>query len=615
MANLRLSREIYSTPNTYIEASSEYDGNVGENVLTAPTSLKWVANSDTTEYLYGDLGENKEVTFVSLLGVNFSQSGTVTIRCRLSVNAFVTSPAYDTTHDSSDVFGDSSVFPLIVNFWPGSEASPITARYWRVDITDSSNPDTRVEIGRVVIGRHWSPSVNMDLGYSLGFVDRSPVNYTTGSIARILKKPKRRTASFIVSHVTRAERINLAKAATGHEVFLSAYPEIADGGTSEDEEVEQQNTLVGIMQSNVALRALSGTRTGAQITVLEDAAISGGDDADMSALWLRVENNLSDLDDAKTARENLEIETDFARVNMLDNAGMQEWQRSTNSTGNTTDGVKAADRWYIDFTQSASETFSVSKPTQEALGTGIQPVGLIQPIQIDTSAAHGGISLTQRLEEKWIDLATQTCTLSFWFKASAAVTLDDLQLNVRLDNSGTGDTTNNFSPTSVSYSSGDWVRYEGTVAYATPSTTRGSLPYLELRIGSTSSQTARWQGVKIAGIKLEIGAQASRYEARDSAQELAACQRHYQKSAGTNNPGLFVGDVTNTELYYANIWFPTSMHVAPTVALTYYQASRFPTTVGTANNISVDGFLIQKTCNSTGAAGYFRDTWTAATGW
>ena len=610
MANLRLSREIHTNAQNSINFSSEYAGNVAENVLVAPTSLKWISTTDTSEWISGDWGQQKTVSFISLLGVDFSQGGTVTIRARLSTVSNFSTTTYDTTLASTDVHGDSALFPLFVNFWI---SSPVTARYWRIDITDAANTDGRLEIGRVLIGRHFSPTVNMDLGYSLGFVDRSPISYTAGNILKLLQRPKNRLASCTLSHLTQDELVIVNKMVVGHEVFVSAYPEIADGGTADDAEQEQQNTIVGVVQSNVAVRQLSGMRHGTQITIREDGAVGSIPGDSMSAVWLRVDNNLSDLDDAGTARDNLAIGDDIGRPNMLDNAGMQFWQRSESVGALTTSGVKAADRWYIDFTQSASESYSVVKSDVEDLGE--EDYGLIQPIRLGTTAAHGGIALTQRLEEQWLDaVSSKTVALSFWFKAAAAVTLDDIKLAGDLDNAGTGDFSSAFTPSTVSWSSGGLVRYEGTVTLAAISTTRGTDPYLELRIGSTSSQSAQWQTVEIAGIKLEIGDVATRWQAKDPGTDYENCRRHYQASSSTGAENIFSGDVTNTDAYYQPVMLATEMYATPTIAVTNQAATNFPTTASSAASISTKGFWLTRTANGSGA-GLFRDSWTAKTDW
>lgn len=53
--------------------------------------------------------------------------------------------------------------------WAHITAENESARYWRFNINDDNNPDTYVEIGRLVIAGGFQPSVNMSYGAGMGF--------------------------------------------------------------------------------------------------------------------------------------------------------------------------------------------------------------------------------------------------------------------------------------------------------------------------------------------------------------------------------------------------------------------------------------------------------------
>lgn len=46
-------------------------------------------------------------------------------------------------------------------------------RYWRIEIDDTGNSDGWVQIGRVFLGKVWSPAYNMTYGMSIGYSDAS----------------------------------------------------------------------------------------------------------------------------------------------------------------------------------------------------------------------------------------------------------------------------------------------------------------------------------------------------------------------------------------------------------------------------------------------------------
>jgi len=57
-------------------------------------------------------------------------------------------------------------------------AEPVRARYAWVYIEDSGNPAGYVQIGRFLAGQAWSPATNVDPGFSIRWVDPTPVRRT-----------------------------------------------------------------------------------------------------------------------------------------------------------------------------------------------------------------------------------------------------------------------------------------------------------------------------------------------------------------------------------------------------------------------------------------------------
>ena len=336
----------------------------------------------------------------------------------------------------------------------------------------------------------------------------------------------------------------------------------------------------------------------------------------MANIWLSKANNLSDVDSVSAARSNLMLGDDLRRTNLLDNSSFLIAQRGANSTGNTTSGVKALDRWYVDFTQAGSETYTISKETATEIDS--EYTGLIVACGISTTADHGGIALTQRMEDNILSMVSgKTVSLSFWFKSGlGAITLDDIKIAGNLDNSGTGDFSVAFSPASVTYTSGDWLRYEGKATLPDISLARGFDAYLELRIGSTASQPSEWILTRIAAPKLEIGRVSTLWSPTSVPLDRKRCFRHYQRGDNTNhNHVSFYGDVTASNDYLARSYFLDRMYSIPTVTTTHVTSLGFGTTASTALNIGVYGFQALRSSTSTTAGAYFLDNWTAATGW
>lgn len=130
------------------------------------------------------------VGLVALVVHNMSASAKVRIRADDAAD-FLT-PVYDS--------GWVSVWPEGIipqdlleweedNFWLGTISQNAVAgyrapfthylptaapmRYWRIEMDDMSNPDGWVQVGRVFMGKVWSPEYNMKYGMSIGYSDAS----------------------------------------------------------------------------------------------------------------------------------------------------------------------------------------------------------------------------------------------------------------------------------------------------------------------------------------------------------------------------------------------------------------------------------------------------------
>ena len=70
---------------------------------------------------------------------------------------------------------------------------------------------------------------------------------------------------------------------------------------------------------------------------------------------------------------------------------------------------------------------------------------------------------------------------------------------------------------------------------------------------------------EVTGFQLEVGSQATPFEHRSFAEELALCQRYYYGNVGSGLPGF--GRVNSQSMMFG-IHFPIEMRVNPSMALT-----------------------------------------------
>lgn len=82
---------------------------------------------------------------------------------------------------------------------------PVYARYWRVALTDTANPDGYVQIGRGFIGNGWQPAVNYNYGASLGLETTTHIETSLGDVEYFDRHAPRRVFRFTLAWLDAAE--------------------------------------------------------------------------------------------------------------------------------------------------------------------------------------------------------------------------------------------------------------------------------------------------------------------------------------------------------------------------------------------------------------------------
>jgi hypothetical protein len=105
-----------------------------------------------------------------------------------------------------------------------------TARYWRVNISDTTNPDTYVEIGRLIIAGGIQPSVNASYGAQLGWVTSSTRIESDGGAYIHGDRPRRREVRMLLENQSQAEAFGdlwlmHQRAGTTEQVFFVMDPD------------------------------------------------------------------------------------------------------------------------------------------------------------------------------------------------------------------------------------------------------------------------------------------------------------------------------------------------------------------------------------------------------
>ena len=245
------------------------------------------------------------------------------------------------------------------------------------------------------------------------------------------------------------------------------------------------------------------------------------------------------------------------RRNLLINGAFQVWQRGTSSTSFTgsTRGY-IADRWSFRFATSAERSTDV--PEGEAFKYSLKVV---------VASTSPDAFIIQAIEDS-DRFAGQTVTFSYWIKPSESC-------ETRADYWRGGHGTHKLN-------GGVWQKVTNTFVVPSDITVNEFL-YIQFPANKVIT-------FYVTGIQLEIGKVATPFEHRSYGEELALCQRYYQKffdESGSTGQVILMGLASG--LGHIAWWPSVEMRVRPTVGITdttpYWES--FPwNTVGTSLTVS-----------------------------
>ena len=227
----------------------------------------------------------------------------------------------------------------------------------------------------------------------------------------------------------------------------------------------------------------------------------------------------SELMRAETAQEARDF-VSAGRKNLIINGGFDVWQRGTTQSTST---YGSADRW---FCWGANSTFSRSTnvPSQSGFTYSIETSGtptgeyiIAQAIELPGSGNAG------------VFYNGQIITISYYAKSSVnGDTLRDFIGFRDVISSSTNQSVVHNDQSIFHKLTTNWKRYERTYTIGvSPSGTNTSLVIMPR---STSTPSGN---ISITGVQLEVGKNATEFEHRSYGEELALCQRYYEKWSGT----------------------------------------------------------------------------------
>jgi len=283
------------------------------------------------------------------------------------------------------------------------------------------------------------------------------------------------------------------------------------------------------------------------------------------------------------------------RRNLIINGGMEIWQRTSNSAVTGATGLKfGPDRWM--FEEGCNDLVTtLTRSTDVPLDQGFRYSFQLSPSTVESALNSNDFAQYMYFVEgydfapaQWGTINAKPCTLSFWFKTNMGG-----QHYVSFTSFSGVDTWS----TSIRSTMNVWEHHVITV----PPPMTGTWNYevgrgLEIRIGLMRSasvvqaNSGQWfhggsnyngfadahsdwafntaHSAYLTGVQLEIGSQATPFEHRPYAEELALCQRYYWKlDNGTNQAGgQWLYNIDDNDSYRrVTVNHPVPMRGSPSV--------------------------------------------------
>lgn len=172
-------------------------GNVQNRYLSQPA----ISVNDSTSSTVIKIDTGSASTWVGLVALvrhNLSSAATVRIR------------ADDSGTMSSPYLYDSGVLSAYIGQDYAHAWWDVQARYWQIDIADTSNPAGQISIGRVMIGPTVHPAAGPDFGVSLAIESKTQVVESIGGLEFFERRPNHRVWRGQLSWLTPAESYSMA---------------------------------------------------------------------------------------------------------------------------------------------------------------------------------------------------------------------------------------------------------------------------------------------------------------------------------------------------------------------------------------------------------------------
>ena len=286
----------------------------------------------------------------------------------------------------------------------------------------------------------------------------------------------------------------------------------------------------------------SGTVTGISVGGLPDGIVDAGTLAT---------NSVDSAELIDGAVDDSHMASIKGRKNLIMNGNFAIWQRGTSFTSSG----YTADRWNW-----AGGTGTV---TRQAFTAGDEIADSPYYLRWAVTGNSQNIELRNNIEDVRT-AAGKSCKLSFWAKSSTGTETLGWEVYQNFGSGGSSLTSaggGTYTPTT------SWAKYTFDVTMGSMTgKTIGTGSYIWVRVAQMA--TTNTPTLEFAGVQLEVGTEATDFEHRHYGEELALCQRYYQRWNVGDSSMVATGQCFSTTSGYVEAPLSQPFRVKPT-ALTF----------------------------------------------
>lgn len=219
------------------------------NLLTIQPGEKARFTDPGAAFVEMDIVTAQAITFAGLINHNGSPTMDWRVRAADSQGDLTAAPPFDTG---------------LVSGWPASgkpDADVLysfrlfpaeTRRWWRIDVADAGNPDGHFDLGRFMLANAWQPSVNIQFGNGIGWIDPSEAEQSVAGHLFTVDRPTHRVFTLPLAFQSKADMITAQNGLYELERKLGAHRDVFVAMDPDEDEDLHRQSLQGLMRGTTS---------------------------------------------------------------------------------------------------------------------------------------------------------------------------------------------------------------------------------------------------------------------------------------------------------------------------------------------------------------------------